>query len=65
MTQVGLAKAARLSQSRLSMAEAGLLELRPDEIRALREALVPELSETLRAVREFQGGKLEAAEVTT
>jgi hypothetical protein len=36
------------------MAEAGLIELRADEIQALRQALKPALEKAVRVIQEFQ-----------
>jgi len=54
LTQIELSHRAGVSCWRLGMAEAGLIELRADEIQALRQALKPALEKAVRVVQEFQ-----------
>lgn len=53
MTQMQLIQKAGLSRFRFCMAEAGHLELRPDEIDAIRIALRPEMEKAVRIAAGF------------
>jgi DNA-binding XRE family transcriptional regulator len=55
LTQVQLSQRAKVSRFRLCMAEADCLELRPDELNAINQALKPELERAARIASEFQG----------
>lgn len=46
LTQIDLARASRVSRSRIQLAEAGTVELRAEEIDAIRRALKPRLERT-------------------
>ena len=54
LTQVQLAQKAGVSRFRICMAESGSLELRPDEIDAITQAVRPELAKTARIASEFE-----------
>ena len=60
MSQIQLAQRAKISRFRLSLAEAGAIELRQDEIAAIRDAMTPEIQKALRLAAEFDltGGAL-------
>ena len=58
LSQIELAHRASVSRFRLSLAEAGALELREDEIAAIRFALAPELQKRGRVVSEFQAAAI-------
>lgn len=53
LTQMQLIERAGLSRFRYCMAEAGHLELRPDELDAIRIAVRPAMERTARTVSEF------------
>jgi DNA-binding XRE family transcriptional regulator len=55
LTQVQLSQKAKVSRFRLCMAESDFLELRPDEIDAINQALKPEMERAARIASEFQG----------
>lgn len=55
LTQMQLSHKAKVSRYRLCMAEAGCLELRPDELDAVNQALKPEMEKAARIASEFQG----------
>ena len=55
LTQFQLAARANISRFRLCMAETGNIELRPQEIAAITEAVKPELERTTRLASEFTG----------
>jgi hypothetical protein len=54
LTQVQLSQKANVSRFRLCMAEADCLKLRPDELDALNQALMPEMERAARLAAEFQ-----------
>jgi transcriptional regulator with XRE-family HTH domain len=64
LSQLRLSQLSGVSVNRISLAESGWLQLETVEIRSLYRALLPELTETLRVVQEFQAGPL-VAELTT
>jgi hypothetical protein len=55
LTQIQLSQRASVSRFRLCMAEADCLELRPDELDAINQALRPEMEKAARIASEFQG----------
>lgn len=55
LTQIQLAARANVSRFRLCLAETGNIELRPEEIAAITEAVKPELERTTRLASEFTG----------
>jgi DNA-binding XRE family transcriptional regulator len=61
LTQVQLAQKANVSRFRLCMAESGALELRPDEIEAIRKAVEPEIERTAQIASEFQRSRVARA----
>lgn len=63
-TQLRLEQLSGIPRGRISLAESGLVELEPVELRSLYRALLPELLETVRMVQEFQASSL-ARELTT
>ena len=58
LTQVQLSQRANVSRFRLCMAEADCLELRPDELNAISQALKPEMERAARIVSDFQRANL-------
>jgi len=54
LTQVQLSQRANVSRFRLCMAEADSLQLRPDEVDAINQALLPEMERAARIASEFQ-----------
>jgi DNA-binding XRE family transcriptional regulator len=54
LTQVQLSQKANVSRFRLCMAESDCLELRPDEISAINQALRPEMARAARIAGEFR-----------
>jgi predicted transcriptional regulator len=55
ISQIQLAREAGVSRFRIYLFEAGVLELRPDEIKAITDALRPGMERAQRVVAEFQG----------
>ncbi len=53
LTQFALAQIAGVSRFRLSMAETGYLELRPEEVAAITNVVRPEMEKTARLVSEL------------
>jgi DNA-binding XRE family transcriptional regulator len=54
LTQVQLSQRANVSRFRLCMAESDSLELRPDEIESIYQALKPEMERAVRIASQFQ-----------
>ncbi len=54
LTQVQLSQRANVSRYRLCMAESDSLELRPDEIKAINQAMKPEMERAAGIASEFQ-----------
>jgi len=54
LTQVQLSQRANVSRFRLCMAESDSLELLPDEIEAINQALKPGMERAVRIASEFQ-----------
>ena len=54
LSQIGLARRAGVSRFRLYLAEAGTLELRPDEMVAINRAIAPELERVERIASEVR-----------
>jgi len=54
MSQIQLSQRAKISRFRLSLAEANSLELRPEEMSAIRDAVRPEIQKTARLTSEFE-----------
>ena len=55
MTQIQLAARANISRFRISLAETGNIELRPDEIAAINDVVRQELENNARVVSELTG----------
>lgn len=53
LSQVALAYKAGVSRFRLSLAEAGTIQLRPDELQAIKSAVRPGMEERARVVSQF------------
>lgn len=53
LTQIQLAMRANVSRFRLCLAETGNIELRPEELAAITEAVKPEIERTARIASEF------------
>jgi transcriptional regulator with XRE-family HTH domain len=62
LTQVQLCQQSNVSRFRLCMAEANCLELRPNELDAINQALKPELERAARLAAEFSGCGLSVGE---
>jgi transcriptional regulator with XRE-family HTH domain len=54
LSQIQLAQRAKISRFRLSLAEMGSLELREDELRAICDAVAPEIERTARLASKFE-----------
>lgn len=54
LSQIQLARRANISRFRLSLAEAGSIELRADERAAIATAVRPEMQRTARIAHEFE-----------
>jgi hypothetical protein len=61
LSQIQLAQRAKVSRFRLSLAETGSLELRDDEVIAIRNAVTPEIRRTARLTSEFELSRTAAA----
>lgn len=53
LTQIQLAARANVSRFRLCLAETGNIELRPEELIAINEAVKPEMERTARLASDF------------
>lgn len=60
-SQIRLADRANISRFRLSLAESGLLDLRGDELQAIRTAITPEIQKTARLASEFESAGVAVA----
>jgi DNA-binding XRE family transcriptional regulator len=58
LTQVQLSQRANVSRFRLCMAESDSLELRPDEIEAINQALEPEMERAAHIASDFQSASV-------
>jgi len=54
LSQIQLAQRANISRFRLSLAEMGSIELRPDELAAISSAINPEMEKTARIAAGFK-----------
>ncbi len=54
LTQIQLAQKAAVSRFRLCLAETGSLELRPDEMAAIADAVRQAMERTIRIAHEFE-----------
>ncbi len=52
LSQIELARRAKVSRFRISLAESGTIQLLPEEIAAVGEVILPELKKTKRFVTE-------------
>ncbi len=53
LSQVRLALRANVSRFRISLAEAGEVELRPEELESIKRVVAPEIEKTARVASEF------------
>jgi hypothetical protein len=63
LTQIELSRKSGVSRSRIQLAEAGLLELRPEELQAIKNTVRPELAratELLLSEMKEQSGLLDS-----
>ncbi len=58
LTQISLAQKSGVPRSRIQLAEAGTVELRPEELAAIKKAVTPELARTAELLAaELAGNK--------
>lgn len=55
LSQIQLAMRAHVSRFRLSLAEAGSIDLRPEELNAISKAVRPELARTAAVLKAHEG----------
>jgi predicted transcriptional regulator len=65
ISQIQLAQRAGVSRFRISLAEADTLQLRPEEIDAIRHAVQPGMEKTARVAADFQSQMKSHAVATT